>query len=142
MRTAPPDQIRSSLIIAMLLLAVAGCADDGPEIIPVAGKVTFTGRDQPEVCRLTFVPQDSTGPVRPSGGEMAQDGTYQPVAFRGVNGLYPGTYSVRVSYFDLKPGGNRNVEADWIEHTHEPTEALVVESGSSGATYDITVPAQ
>ncbi len=136
------DRVRWSLTTVVLLLTVGGCANEGPEIVPVSGMLTFEGREQPEVCRLTFLPQDSSGSVRPSGGEMASDGTYQPVAFRGVHGLYPGTYSVRLSYFDLKPGGNRDVEADWTEYTHEPTEPLVVESGTSSATYDITVPAQ
>jgi hypothetical protein len=131
-----------ALACCLLFAVFAGCGSDGPEIVPVTGMITFEGREQPEVCRLSFLPQETNGIIRPNGGEMTSDGAYELAPFRGVKGLYPGTYSILVSYYDLKPGGNRNVEADWIAHEYETTESLVIEAGARRMTHPITVPAQ
>lgn len=121
-------------------LTLCGCSDS--DIVPVTGRVIFHSRDLPKVCRLTFVPvEDSTGggAVRPNGATMGPDGSYRMTPYQGVEGLFPGRYMVRVSYFDLKPGGNPDREADWIEHSHE-AEELVVPAGSGAIEHDVEVP--
>ena len=125
--------------LSFLLLAtamLAGCSRS--PVVPVSGTLTFTNRDVPEVCRLTFVPKDSEGTIRPGGATMEADGTYRLAPFKGVEGLLPGTYAVRVSYFDLKKNGNPDRESDWKEYSFEG-EDLVVEAGSSAITHDIEV---
>jgi len=123
------------------LLLIAGCGGDGPETIPVYGNVQIVGRELPKVCRLFFVPQSSEGVSRPSVAEMQEDGSYSVTAFKGSDGLLPGSYRVEVSFFDLKPGGNPNSETGWVERRHDAGE-LVVDADSSGVEYNVTVPAK
>ena len=131
-----------TFFIVWLGIAVATCGCGGSGVVPVKGKVVFSGRETPEVCRLTFVPLDEPadgGTIRPSGATMQADGSYRMTPYLGVEGLLPGRYAVRVSYFDLKPGGNPDREADWIEHKFEGDE-LVIEPGSRSVEYDVEVP--
>jgi len=102
--------------------------------------MSFADRELPEVCRLTFVPTetDEGVSIRPSGATMDEDGVYHLPPFKGVEGLLPGTYAIRVSYFDLKRNGNPDIEGDWKEYQHEAGE-LTVEEGSSGVVHDIEV---
>ena len=90
---------------------------------------------------MTFVPLDDSaeGSIRPNGATMEPDGSYRMTPFQGVEGLLPGRYSVRVSYFDLKPGGNPDREGDWIEHNYEADE-LLVEAGSRRIEHNVEVP--
>jgi hypothetical protein len=122
------------------MVTLCGCGGSG--VVPVKGKVVFKGRELPEVCFLTFVPLDDStagGTIRPSTATMAPDGAYRVTPFLGVEGLLPGRYMVRVSYFDLKPGGNPDREADWIEQKFEADE-LLVESGSRSIEYNVEGP--
>ncbi len=121
-------------------VTLSGCGGSG--VVPVRGKVVFQGRELPEVCRLTFVPLDDStagGTIRPNGATMEPNGAYRMTPYQGVEGLIPGRYAVRVSYFDLKPGGNPDREADWIEHKFEADE-LLIESGSRAIEYNVEVP--
>jgi hypothetical protein len=69
---------------------------------------------------------------------MSADGTYELVPFQGVKGLLPGTYKIRLNYFDLKRNGDPDREADWKETAFEAGE-LVIEAGSGPVTHDIEV---
>ena len=89
---------------------------------------------------MTFVPIEgtTTGPTRPSVAEMDESGVYQLTPFRGTAGLVPGQYKIRVSYYDLKPGADPNVEGNWVEHQYE-AEQLTVESGARSVDHTVTV---
>jgi hypothetical protein len=119
--------------------STAGCSGDALGTVPVSGKVSFVGRERPKVCRLFFEPNEVSGAIRTSIATVEADGSYRVKAYQSSNGLVPGKYQVRVSYFDLKPGGNSAIESDWIEYKHDAGE-LVVESGSSGVEHNIEVP--
>ena len=124
--------------LSLCLLFLVGCTPS--PVIPVSGKITFADRDVPEVCRLSFLPTESTEGVsiRPSGGEMSADGTYELAPFQGVKGLLPGTYKIRINYFDLKRNGDPDREGDWKETSFDAGE-LVIEAGSGPVTHDIEV---
>ncbi len=125
-------------ILPLCLLLFVGCSESS--VVPVSGSISFPERDVPEVCRLSFLPTESPEGVsiRPSGGEMSADGTYELVPFQGVKGLLPGTYKIRLNYFDLKRNGDPDREADWKETAFEAGE-LVIEAGSGPVTHDIEV---
>jgi hypothetical protein len=126
--------------VLLAFVSLYGCG--GSPVVPVTGKVVFQSREQPAVCRLSFLPvgdAEGGGTLRPSGATMQPDGTYRMNPYQGVEGLLPGRYAVRVSYFDLKPGGNPDREGDWIEHTYDAAE-LVVPPGSSAVEHDVEVP--
>lgn len=129
---------RAALFVIGFVVAFAGCTRS--PVIPVSGSVSFPERDMPEVCRLTFVPTstDKGIKLRPNGAEMDDEGVYHMTEFKGVEGLMPGTYAIRVSYFDLKKNGNPDVDGDWKEHTFEAGE-VVVEAGSRSVEHDIEV---
>lgn len=124
------------------LATFAGCGSKSP-VIPVTGKVTFTNRDPPEVCRLNFLPLDSAEgiKVRPNGAEMQADGSYIMTKHLGVEGLLPGRYAVRVSYYDLKKGGNPERDGDWKEHTFD-AEEITVDPNAKSLTHDVEVTAK
>ena len=126
-----------AVLIASIILFV-GC--NRSPVVPVSGTISFADREIPEVCRLSFVPADTAEGVaiRPNGATMDAEGAYQLAEYKGVKGLLPGKYTIRVSYFDLKPNGNPDREGDWKEHTYEAGE-LVIEEGSKAVKHDVVV---
>ena len=125
-------------VAVVLCIALVGFGCSRSPVVPVSGKVIFTNREQPEVCRITFVPAETSEGVRGGGAEMDADGSYKVSPFKGVEGLLPGKYIVRVSYFDLKKNGNPDRDSDWRERTFE-AESLVVEEGSNSVQHDIEI---
>jgi hypothetical protein len=126
-------------ILAVALLTFSGCGRGGPETIPVSGIVTFAGRERPKVSRVFFQPAGETKVFRPSVAETKEDGAYEVKAFQRSDGLVPGTYLVRVSYFDLKPGADPKYDESWIEKRYDAGE-LVIESGSDDVEFNVEVP--
>lgn len=131
--------VRCLIGLAGCVTLLCGCSRS--PVVPVHGAVTFASRDVPEVCRLSFVPTDTDEGVaiRPNGATMEANGKYRLTPYKGVEGLLPGRYSIRMSYFDLKRNGNPDREADWIEKTYDAGE-LVVEKGSRAIEHNIEVP--
>jgi hypothetical protein len=132
-------QHSSTALATLLLVICSGCFESGPKTVPVYGKVTFVGRETPKVCRLFFRPVQSEGLLRPCAAATEPDGTYQVKAFQQSKGLVPGTYRIRVSYFDLKPGANPELDTSWVETRYDAGE-LVVDADSSGIEHNIEVP--
>lgn len=125
-------------LLVSVTVIVCGCSRS--PVVPVSGTITFPDRDTPEVCRLSFVPTntDEGVAIRPNGATMEADGTYHLTPHKGVEGLLPGEYSIRVSYFDLKRNGDPDREGDWKEQTYEAGE-LLIEDGSRAIVHDIEV---
>jgi hypothetical protein len=128
----------TSAALAALLL-VGGCAERGPKTVPVYGTVTFVGRDAPKTCRLFFKPIKVEGLTRPAVAERSSNGSYAAKSFSTSKGLLPGTYNVEVSYYDLVPGKNPELESSWAETNFNAGE-LVVDANSSGVEHNIEIP--
>ena len=130
----------SSTIAAALaaLLLLTGCSESGPKTIPVYGTVTFVGRDAPKTCRLFFKPIKVEGLTRPAAAERSPNGSYAAKAFSTSKGLLPGTYKIEVSYYDLVPGKNPDLETSWAETNFNAGE-LVVDVNSNGIEHNIEV---
>ncbi len=131
----------SLLLTAALvtLTCFGGCSGGGPATVPVYGTLTFTGREQPKFCRLYFKPIEAETITRPSFTTPEPDGAYEVKSFRQSKGLLPGRYKIEVSYFDLKPGANPNVETSYQESVFDAGE-LVVDADSDGIEHNIEVP--
>lgn len=131
---------RGMLCLGCMLLM--GCGSRSP-VVPVTGTVTFADRETPEVCRLDFLPLDAAEGVklRPNGATLQADGTYKMTPHLGVEGLLPGRYAVRVSFYDLKRGGNPDREGDWREYTYDAGE-VTVDPDAGSVVHDITVSAK
>ena len=132
-------QVNLLLIGCLGPMVLLGCGSGGPETIPVFGTVTFEGRERPEACRLFFRPIESTGAARPAVSQTAEDGTYEVKAFKNAEGLLPGTYSLNVSYIDVKPGADPSVESNWISQSFDAGE-VSVPADSDEVEHNITVP--
>jgi hypothetical protein len=80
----------------MLLLSAlaAGCAQDGPEVAPVTGRVTLDGQPL-ESIDVVFQPEDMK---RPGIGLTNADGRYELVYTKGVAGARLGPHVVRISF--------------------------------------------
>jgi hypothetical protein len=128
--------IAAALAVCLLF---AGCSETGPKTVPVYGTVTFVGRDAPKTCRLFFKPIKVEGLNRPAVAERTPNGSYAAKAFSTSRGLLPGTYRIEISYYDLKPGKDPNIETNWAETNFSAGE-LVVEAGSSGVEKNIDIP--
>ena len=137
-RTSNRRRLKWLLFISCLFI-LEGCGAKSP-VIPVTGKVTFANREQPEVCRLDFLPLESDDgtKLRPNGATLQPDGTFKMNEHLGVEGLLPGRYAVRVTFYDLKKGGDPNREGDWREFVHEAGE-LTVESDAGSVDPHIEV---
>ena len=127
----------TTAIAALLLLA--GCSESGPKTVPVYGTVTFVGRDAPKTCRLFFKPIKVEGLTRPAAAERSPNGSYAAKAFSTSKGLLPGTYKIEVSYYDLIPGKNPDLETSWAETNFNAGE-LVVDASSKGIEHNIEIP--
>jgi hypothetical protein len=77
----------------ILLLALTGCGNSGPQIAPVHGRVTLDGRPL-ENANVEFKPKDSP---RPSTGLTNADGQYELAYKRGQLGAVVGLNSVRIT---------------------------------------------
>jgi hypothetical protein len=86
-------------LLGLVVLAAAGCADRGPTLVPVHGKVTLDG--QPVAFKsVQFHPEDGT-PGLGAGGDTNAEGTYtvlavRPGALEDIPGIPPGRYRVVV----------------------------------------------
>jgi hypothetical protein len=130
----------SSIATALTgFLLLSGCSESGPKTVPVYGTVTFVGRDAPKTCRLFFKPIKVEGLTRPAAAERSPNGSYAAKAFSTSKGLLPGTYKIEVSYYDLVPGKNADLETSWAETNFNAGE-LVVDANSKGIERNIEVP--
>jgi hypothetical protein len=112
---------------AAVVASQIGCGgSDRPKTIPIAGRVTFNGKDPGEFGKLFFTPtQAAEGYVkRPASGSFDQDGSYRVMSWEPDDGLVPGHYTVSVSPAD-------------VNATKIP--ARYHQSGTSGLELDVPV---
>jgi hypothetical protein len=103
--------------------------------------VSFVGRETPKVYSIFFQPVKVEGIVRPTIADADSSGFYEARAFKDSRGLIPGTYTVQVTYYDLKPGANPDLESSWIATNYNAGE-LVVDANSGEVKRDIEVRAK
>ncbi len=137
--------IRPSLAIGFVLIALVGCGrDNGLQIVPVSGKVTFAGGPCPAAGTVTFTPLEVAAglPRRPASGTFHEDGTFFVTSFKKGDGLIPGRYKVTVSCDSGLPDPRSPDpwgDVSYVAKGYEPPE-LVVEAGSDPieVNYDVT----
>jgi hypothetical protein len=141
----PTFAIRHLRPVHIPLLVLVGltsaCGPRGPETVKVRGRVDFQSRAQPSVCRVFFAPLEVVGdaPLRPASATLGADGTFSATSFAPGDGLIPGKYRVLIEYFDLKPGGNPDLESDWLRQEYHAGE-LTVASGQEAVEPAYVVP--
>ncbi len=85
------------LCILCTILVMGGCADSGPRVTIVRGKVTYRGEPVSQGT-IHFAPQESANKevLRPAVGNLSKDGSFELRAFPGKVGALPGEYAVSV----------------------------------------------
>lgn len=88
-----------ALTLAAAVAALAGCADDGPKLYPVTGKV-LVGDTPAEHATVVFHPVGGAGPdaVKPRG-TVGADGTYTLTTHTAGDGAPAGEYRVTVEWW-------------------------------------------
>lgn len=123
-RYAPPAL---GYLAAILTLGIAGCADDGPKLVPVAGKVLVDG--QPVTFgSIRFVPSGA----RPSDARIEADGTFRLRYNNERDGAVLGMHRVEVH-------GNEILSPSRVKWHAPPSAASI---GTSGITQEITGPVE
>jgi len=132
----------SSIVHLCLLILLAGCSDNGLEMVRVKGRVTFEGRELPEHCTVYFHPVEVPAglPKRPAASRLREDGRPSVTSWKTGDGLVPGTYEVKIQYYDPKPGADITSDDSWVGKSHQ-VEDLVIEPGTeSQIEVSYTVP--
>ncbi len=94
-------RVPSPLAIATLgLLAIVGCGESGPEIVPVSGQVIIDGEPLTR-GNIQVIPKG----YRAASGKIGPDGRFTLTTFEPGDGVVRGTHQVAVSsHENLSPG--------------------------------------
>ncbi len=117
-----------SLLILLVLSALAGCGRSGPRLVKVSGTVTRGGKPVPKLF-LNFYPEHG----RPSWGVTDQDGHYTLNYERTGDGAITGPHKVWVQ---IRPA-NPKEEADLHNGTlklHPEMQAILKKYGKLETT--------
>ena len=89
----------------MALCVLAGCARSGPEVVPVAGKITYAGGPWPRGGFIFFTTDEPAAgmPIRPAWATFDTDGQFQATSFSPGDGLVPGRYKVYIEAWEKAP---------------------------------------
>ena len=80
------------MLLLGALVAIGGCGQTNPSLVPVEGRVTLDGNPLPEVV-VTFTPIGTT-PGNGAVGGTAADGRFTLTDVRGQPGAHAGEYRV------------------------------------------------
>ena len=137
----------SSLVVAALFLAVStGCGRDGPETVPVAGKVTLDGGAWPTAGRLYFNPlEPAAGLPRRSGtADFDTDGRFRVSSWEKGDGLVPGKYKVGVACWKVPPSMEGPPAVSYVAQPYQAAatsdKVIVIEPGSPEVELNWDVP--
>lgn len=95
---------RSWFIATLVVTACLGC-DNGPQTVPVSGRVTLDGGPWPRRGMLFFAPSEPAEgfPRRPGTADFNEDGEFEASSFKTGDGLLPGKYVVNVECWEVPP---------------------------------------
>jgi hypothetical protein len=79
------------VVLAVCLLAIAGCSDGRPKRVPVSGQVLLDGKPLTHGY-IRFSPPDS----RASTGSLDSEGKFKLTCFEPGDGVVPGVHQVTV----------------------------------------------
>lgn len=139
-----PRRFIVALACASLAL-IAGCGQEGPELVSVTGVVTVDGGPPPGPGKIFFNPVQAAigGTFRPATGAFDSTGRFEASTFKPGDGLPPGTYGIAVKCWDVPPtiGGPPPISHIAEKYASNATSGLelVVEPGAESVTveYDL-----
>lgn len=143
---------RASRLVWLTLFVGAGLAgcSNSKGLVPVEGRVRFSGGQPPVAGMLFFVPRemstnlarDRTGPL-PGTGLFLTDGSFQAGTFVLGDGLRPGTYEVRIECAAEEAATgvdpHHAPRQSYVPEAFRPPDLVVPASGPRPVRYDLDV---
>ncbi len=129
-----------NLIGVCVVLAVIGCGDKGPGLIPVTGKVTYAGGAWPKAGHINFSaiePADGY-PTLNGTAELATDGTFTVKSSGDKFGLVPGKYAVSLECWEEIPNMEMNPPSFGKSYVPADFKAPEVEIAVGDAKKEVT----
>jgi hypothetical protein len=124
----------AALMVAIGLLASAGCDRGGPQIAPVTGKVTLDGQPL-AAAKIEFQPDSGA----PSYGRTGEDGGYALLFVGQQHGALIGHHTVRIRTAELDSlGDHMTRESVPAKYNSRSTLTAEVSSGSNVHNFDLT----
>jgi hypothetical protein len=131
-----------SLALATLTLLPLACAQSGPEMASVSGKVTYNGNPVPKGT-ITFQAVDSKG--RNATGAIQPDGSYTLQTEQPADGAQLGEYRVAISarddvvldYLPPKPIPPKRLAPEKYENPQTSGLTASVKSGRNTFPFDL-----
>jgi len=117
--------------IVILMACFAGCGKTGPELAPVAGRITLDGKPL-ENADVAFQPESSKPP---SAGRTDANGHYELAYKRGVTGGMIGSNTVRIT---ISPDVVANPPTIPARYNSESELKKDVKSGQNEINFDLT----
>jgi hypothetical protein len=115
----------------ILMACFAGCGKSGPEVAPVAGRITLDGKPL-ENADILFQPD---GSKPPSSGRTDANGRYELAYKRGVMGGMVGSNTVRITISESVVPNPPNIPARYNTESELTKE---VKSGQNEFNFDLT----
>jgi hypothetical protein len=112
-------------------MTFAGCAETGPELAPVTGRITLDGNPLVK-ADIVFQPDDSRPP---SAGRTDADGRYQLAYKRGVMGGTVGSNTVQITISSDVVANPPNIPARYNTESELTRE---VKSDPNQFNFDLT----
>ena len=120
--------------LAILLCLAGGCGGNSPATVPVNGRATLDGHDWPRPGRLFFLPTEPCPgfPRHPGLANFGVHGRFRAGSFSEGDGLFPGTYAVRMECWEVPPAldSSRPAKSCLPASYTTPQWTLKVEPGS------------
>jgi hypothetical protein len=85
-------ELPAKVLLAVLLLTVAGCGDGRPARVTVSGRVLIDGEPLTQGI-VQFVPDGA----RPSASKIDAEGRFKLTCYDGGDGIVPGTHRVMIA---------------------------------------------
>jgi hypothetical protein len=83
------------LTLAAMTVAMIGCGESGPKLVPVSGTVTLNGKPL-EGAEIVFTPDPASTEGQPAVDMTGPAGNYKAMT-RGRSGVVPGKYKVVIT---------------------------------------------
>jgi len=119
------------LCLLLISLATIGCSDGRPERLLVTGQVLIDGAPL-SYGYIRFVPKE----MRPSGGNLDEEGRFTLSCYEKNDGIIPGEYRVEVNAAESISSSKKKWHApkkyfsyktsDLVKKITEPTDSLVI----------------
>src|SRR5262245_48558947 len=119
------------ICFVLLVMSFAGCGKTGPELAPVAGRITLDSKPLAS-ADILFQPD---GSKPPSAGRTDADGRYQLAYKRGVMGGTLGSNTVRITISPDVVANPPNIPA---RYNNESELTKEVKSGQNEFNFDLT----